>query len=110
MLTLLESYYQTSVNTFSKFISNIEGGTPKQYCTLFQTSSNTDIFRELLSTVLHTFPELISSNTDIFRVTGKQYLYQIILTFSVSYWQIIRHTFPEFIPSNIDIFRDFLPN
>ena len=45
-------------------------------------------------TILHTFPELTSNNTD----TPK------------SYWQTILHTFPEFIPSNTDIFREFLPN
>ena len=75
-----------------------------------------DDMRSYSQTILHTFPELTSSNTKIFRVTGKQYyilfqsLHQTILTFSESYWQTILHTFPEIIPSNTDIFREFLPN
>ena len=75
-----------------------------------------DAMRSYSQTILHTFPELTSSNTKIFRVTGKQYyilfqsLHQTILTFSESYWQTILHTFPEIIPSNTDIFREFLPN
>ena len=93
-------YYQARVNTFLEFISNI-----------------TDTFRELLKnntkhfsrhqsilifsksywqTILQTFPDFISlsNNTDIFRVTGKQndtifqILYQAILVFSVSSFQI----------------------
>ena len=69
---------------------HFEGVTPKQYYTLFQASSNSVIFTELLvnntthlskayikqlltfsesywQTILHIFPELTSSNTDIFR-------------------------------------------
>ena len=67
-------------------------------------------------TILHASPELTSSNTDIFRVTGKQYhtlfqsLCQLIQTFSESHWETILHTFPGFIPGNTDIYREFLPN
>ena len=51
--TLSESYYQTTVNTSSEFISKITH-TFKEllqtaYYTLFQTSDNNDIFREFLS-------------------------------------------------------------
>ena len=103
------------LNTFSEFISNnthtfeellpnkskhisrvhikhywhFAGVTPKEYYTLFQTSSNTDMFREW-QTIQHTFSEFISSNTDIFRE-----------------WQTIQHTFSEFISSNTDIFREW---
>ena len=92
ILTLSESYYQTRVNTFSEFISNITGTlrkllpnntthvsrhqviltfsrvTPKQYCTLFQISSNTEIFRELLANNTTPFSRVpVSNNTYIFR-------------------------------------------
>ena len=50
VLALSKSYYQTRVNTFSVFISNItDTFPPKQYYTHFQTSNSTDIFRELLA-------------------------------------------------------------
>ena len=81
------------LNTFSEFISNkthivrellpnkskhifrvhikhywhFEGVTPKQYYTLFQTSGNTDIFRELLTNDTTHFSRVYTSNTDIFR-------------------------------------------
>ena len=67
--------------------------------------------------ILHTFPELTSSNTDIFRTTGKQYhtlfqsLHQIIPTFSEGYCQTILRTFPyqairEFL-LNLNIVKSF---
>ena len=107
---------------YSKFIFRVqikhyqhfEGVTPKEYYTLFHTSSNTDIFRQLLSNNTHFSRAYIKQYSDIFKVTGKQYctlfqsLHQTILTFSESYWQTTPQTFPEFILSNNDIFRKFL--
>ena len=52
ILTLLESYHETTVNIFRvriKYHSHFQGVTPKQYYTLFQTSINTEIFRESLA-------------------------------------------------------------
>ena len=44
-------------------LPTLQGVTPKQYCVLFQTLNNTDIFREsYLQTVIQTFPDFISSN------------------------------------------------
>ena len=99
ILTLSESYYQTRVNTFSEFISNI-----------------TDTFRELLlnntthfsrhkailtfpesywQTILHTLPELPPNSTDIFRG---------LLVNNTTRFSRVN------ISSNTDIFREFLPN
>ena len=69
-------------------------------------------------TVSHTFPELTSNNTDIFKellvnnTTNFQISYhqQTMLTFSKSYWQTISHTFPEHTSNNTDIFRELLAN
>ena len=66
----------------------------------------------------HTFPELTSNNTDIFKellvnnTTNFQISYhdQTLLTFSKSYWQTISHTFPEDKSNNNDIFRELLAN
>ena len=94
ILTLSESSYQTRVNTFSEFISNITSTTPKQHYTLFQTWSNPDIFRELLS-----------NNTIHFsRAYIKQYWH------FQSYGQTILHTFPKLTSNNTDIFRELLAN
>ena len=71
MFTLSGSYYQTRVNKFSKFISNIT-------VTLMELlPNNTTHFsrHQVILTlsasywqiILHTFPEFMSSNTDIFR-------------------------------------------
>ena len=69
-------------------------------------------------TMSHTFPELTSNNTDIFKellvnnTTNFQISYhdQTLLTFSKSYWQTISHTFSEFISNNTHTFRELLPN
>ena len=61
-----------------KLYWNFQRVTGKQNYTLFQTSNNIDIFRELLA-----------NNTMHF---SKQ---QTILTFSESYWQTILNTFPN---------------
>ena len=127
------------LNTFSEFISNnthtfkellpnkskhisrvhikhywhFAGVTPKEYYTLFQTSSNTDMFREW-QTIQHTFSEFISSNTDIFREwqTIQHTLSEFISSNTDIFreWRTIQHTFSGFISSNTDIFKDFLPN
>ena len=92
--TLSERYYQTKVNKFSEFILKITGTLRKllqQYYILFQISSNTDIFQELLP-----------NNTTHFS------RHQAILTFSESYWQTILHNFPELTSNNNDIFTELL--
>ena len=119
ILTLSVSYYQTRVNTFSEFISNITGTLRELLAnntTHFSRHQAILTFSEsYCQTILNTSPELTSSSTDIFRVTGQQYytlfqrLHQAILTFSESYWQTILPSFPEFIPSNTDIIREFFP-
>ena len=95
--TLSERYYQTKANKFSEFISKITGTLRnllivwEQYYTLFQISSNTDIFKESLP-----------NNTTHFS------RHQAILTFSESYWQTILHTFPELTSNNNDTLRELL--
>ena len=84
-----KQFFRVHINNYWHF----EVVTPEQYYTLFQTSSNTEIFKELLS-----------NNTTHFS------RHEAILTFSKSYLQTILHTFPEFISNNTDIFREFLPN
>ena len=101
--------------------------TPKQYYTLFQTSNNTDIFRELL----------VNNTTHFCKVHIKQYWhfqwvhsklnygknffqstyqtvsqntqYHTIITLSESYYQTIL-TYWELISNNIHNFTDLLPN
>ena len=94
---------------------HFEGVTPKQFYTLLPTSSNTDIFRELLSKNTTLFQSLHQTilNTELLANNTKNTFPELtseILTFSESYWQTILHTFPEFIPSNTDVFREFLLN
>ena len=60
-----------------------QGVTLKQYYTLFQTSNNIDIFRELQTNN--------TANFSRFRIIIKQHRYL------QNYWQIILHTFSEFI-------------
>ena len=71
ILTLSESYYQTRVNTFSEFISNITGFLREllpNNTTHFSRNQAILTFSEShWQTIVHTFPELISNNTDIFR-------------------------------------------
>ena len=103
-------FISNNTHTFSELLPNkskhifrvhikhywhFEGVTRKQYYTLFQTSSNTDIFRELLSNnTTHFSRAYIKPYWHFQRVTGKQYytlfqsLYQAILTFSESFFQI----------------------
>ena len=67
VFTLSDNYYQQWQTCFRFYIKqywHFYGVTAKQYCTLFQTSNNTDTFRELL---VHNTKEVISSNIDIFR-------------------------------------------
>ena len=111
------------IHTFSEFISNnthtfsellpnkskhifrvhikhywhFEGVTRKQYYTLFQTSSNTDIFREFLSSKYYTlslslhqailtFSELLANNTTHFsRAYIKQYWHFQRVSFKLNY-------------------------
>ena len=81
--------------SFSEIIHwHFQRVTTKQYDTLFQTSSNTDIFRELLANnATHFSRAYIKQYWRFERVTGKYYtLFQIldqaILTFSESSFQI----------------------
>ena len=119
------SHFQTITTNNSKHVSDF-------------ISNNTDSFMELLpnnathfhrhqtiltfsesywQTILHTFPEFISSNTDIFRVPSKlkysknffQSTYHTIMTLSESYCQTIL-TYSEFISNNIHTFTELLPN
>ena len=71
-----------------------EGVTPKQCYTLAQTSSNTDIFRELLSNN--------TSHSSRVYIKRRWHLQ--------SSWQTILHPFPEPISNNTDIFRELLAN
>ena len=67
VFTLSDNYYhqyQTRFRFHIKQYWHFHGVTPKQYYILFQTSNNTDIFRELL---VNNTTEFISSNTGIFR-------------------------------------------
>ena len=93
------SYYQTRVNTFSEFISNITG-------TLRMLFPNNTTYFSRAYIKQYIFRELLANNTTYFsrtyikqywqiqRVTGKQYhtlfrsLHQTILTFSESSFQI----------------------
>ena len=93
-------YYQTRVNTFLEFISN-NADTFKELLTNNTThfcrhQSILTFSKSYWQTILQTFPDFISlsNNTDISRVTGKQYdtifqsLYQAILIFSESSFEI----------------------
>ena len=102
-LTLSVSYYQTRVNTFSEFISNITGTLrellPNNTTHFSRHLAILTFSKSYCQTTLHTFPEVTSNNTDIFReLLCKQYnplfksLHQTILTFSAGYWQTILHT------------------
>ena len=67
VFTLSDNYYQQKPTCFrfhNKQNWHFHGVTPKQYYKFFQTSNNTDIFRELL---VNNTTEYISRNTDIFR-------------------------------------------
>ena len=65
------SYYQTRVNTFSEFISNITGTLmellPNNTTHFFRHQAILTFSESYWQIILHTFPEVISSNTDIFR-------------------------------------------
>ena len=89
---------------------------------LFQSSYQTIlIFSEsywtILQTILYTFPELASKNTDIFRVPFKlnystnflQSSYHTILIFSENNYQTIL-TYSELISNSIHTFIEFLAN
>ena len=80
MLKFSKSYWQTKLHTFPniKQYWHFQRVTGSQYYALFQTTNNTDIFRELLT-----------NNTTHFAK------HQKILTFSESYWQTILNTFPN---------------
>ena len=77
--SLTIGYYQIRVNTFSEFISNITGTSREllpNNATHFSRHQSVLIFSESdRRTIRQTFPDFISlsNNTDIFRVTGKQY-------------------------------------
>ena len=110
-LVQIEHFFRIHIKQYSHF----QRVTTKQEYTHFQSLYQTDTLRELLQTILHTFPN-IKQYWHFQRVTGNQYytvfqsLRQTILTFSESYWQTILHTFQVFILSNTDIFREFLSN
>ena len=96
ILTLSELLPNKSKQIFRVHIKHywhFEDVTPKQYYTLFQTSSNSDIFKELLS-----------RNTKHFS------RHQAILKFLESYWQTILYIFPELTSNNTDIFRELMAN
>ena len=79
---------------YIKHYWHFEGVTPKQCCTLLQTSSNTEIFRGLLSNnATYFFRAYIKQYWHFRRVTGKQY-YTL--------------TFPELTLNKTDIFRELL--
>ena len=90
---LLPNKSKDIFRVYIKHYWHFEEVTPKQYYMLFRTSSNTDIFNELLP----------SNSTHFSRQ-------QTILTFSDSYWQTILHNFPKLTSNNIDIFRELLAN
>ena len=103
---ILESYYTTRVNTFSEFISNITGTLRELLAnntTHFSRHQAILTFSEsYCQTILHTFPELTSNNTDIFRVPSK-------LNYSKKFFQSTYHTitdtFRGLLPNNIYLFR-----
>ena len=99
LLTPWGSNSQTILNTFQdiKQYWNFQRVTVKQYNTPFSelTSNNTDISRELLANnTTHFSRAYIKPYWHLQRATGKQYytlfqsLYQAILTFSESSFQI----------------------
>ena len=92
--------------------------TPKQYYTLFQTSNNTDIFRELLvNNTTHFSRVYIKQYWHFQRVPSKlnysknffQSSYHTILTLSESYYQTIL-TYLELVSNSIHTFTELLPN
>ena len=88
---------------------HFQGVTPKQYCTLFQTSNSTDIFSELLANSTTHFSRVyIKQYWHFQRVTSKlnycknffQSSYHTIMTLSESYYQTIL-TYSELISNSI---------
>ena len=85
---------------YIKHYWHFQGVTDKQYQTLLQSSCQTTLIfsKSYWQAILHTFQELPSNKTDIFRVTTKQYWLiqsscQTVFTLSRNYYQTIVKTF-----------------
>ena len=104
ILTLSECYYQTRVNTFWEFISNITDTFREllsNNTTHFSRDKTVLTFSEYYWEVIQIFPHFISlsNNTDIFRVTGKQcYTSRVYIK---QYWHFQR------VPSKLNYSKNF---
>ena len=104
ILTLSASYYQTKLNTFSEFISNITG-TLKELLpnstTHFSRHQAILTFSESWQTILNTFPELQSNNAEIFRELLANNTTHFSRIYIKQYWHFHR------VPSKLNYSKKF---
>ena len=97
ILTLSESYYQTRVNTFSEFISNITGTLrellPNNTTHFSRYQAILTFSESYCQTILHTFPELTSNNTDISRWLLANNTTHFSRVYTKQYWHFQRVSF-----------------
>ena len=105
ILKLSESYYQTRVNTFSAFISNITGTLrdllPNNTTHFARHQAILTFSESYGQTILHTFPELTQKNTDIFRELLANNTTHFSRVYIKQYWHFQR------VPSKLNYSKKF---